>query len=150
MGAVGLNAFLVSTLVFIISMHTFYQNIHAQQNQITPSSSSVTSPATRILTVGVPWKTMFTEFVSVEKNGTNFTVGGFCVKVFEAAIETLNYSVRYIPVGDGIIEPNYDDDLIQKIVQEVYIYIYKTAVLSVSHSRINSKIHHSNIKRSFM
>ena len=42
--------------------------------------------------------TSFTEFISVEGNGTNFTVGGFCVKVFEAAIQTLNYSVHYIPL----------------------------------------------------
>ena len=58
-------------------------------------------------------------------NGTNFTTyGGFCVKVFEAAIQTLNYSFQYIPVGNGITEPNYDDDLIRQIVLRVYcIYI---------------------------
>lgn len=118
MKAVGLKAFLGPTLIFMSCMHTFYQNTDAQQNQITPSSS-ITSPTAITLRVGVPWKTMFTEFVSVEKNGTTFTVGGFCVKVFEAAIETLNYTVHYIPVGDGTIEPDYDDDLIQKILEKV-------------------------------
>jgi ionotropic glutamate receptor len=68
------------------------------------------------LKVGVPWKTTFTELVSVENNGTNFTFGGFCVKVFEEAIKTLNYSVHYIPLGNGITEPSYDDDLLRKIL----------------------------------
>lgn len=115
MADVGLSKSLVPSLMFMMCMYTFFQNIRAVQNISTPSSSLI-SPSTRILKVGVPWKTGFKEFVSVEKNGANFTVGGFCVKVFEAAIQTLNYSVHYIPVGNGITEPSYDDDLIRKIL----------------------------------
>eukprot|EP00253_Pinus_taeda_P012034 PITA_12034 len=72
----------------------------------------MSSPSTRLLKVGVPWnKFMFREFVSVEKKGTNFIVEGFCVKVFEASIKTLNYSVNYIPYDNS----SYDN-IIRQIV----------------------------------
>ena len=93
---VGLAPFVVS-LMFMICMHTYFHNIYALQSHSTPSSS-MNSTSTRKLKVGVPWKTGFREFVSVKKNGTNYIFGGFCVKVFEAAIQTLNYSVHYIPL----------------------------------------------------
>jgi len=97
MKGVGLASF-VASLVFMICMHTFFKSIHALQNHGT---------STRILKVGVPWKRVFTEFVSVEKNGTNFNVGGFCVKVFEASIQRLDYSVHYIP-NNGYASSDYD------------------------------------------
>jgi len=108
MAVAGSSKSLVASLLFMICMYTFFHNIHAQQKLI----------------VAVPWKTEFTEFVSVEKVGTNFTFGGFCVMVFEEAIRTLNYSVNYIKVGNGTTEPSYDDELIRKIVQGVYICIF--------------------------
>jgi hypothetical protein len=67
----------------------------------------------RILRVDVPWKRYFTELVSVGKNETNIT--GFCVEVFEAAIKTLNYSIVYIPFGNGVDAPPSYDNLIQQI-----------------------------------
>lgn len=95
MEGVGLPSLVASLVVMTTCIQTFFTNIHALENLTTPSSKN--SPISRTLKVGVPWNSEFTEFVSVEKNGTNFTAGGFCVKVFEASIKTLNYSIRYIP-----------------------------------------------------
>jgi ionotropic glutamate receptor len=105
MKGVGLASF-VASLVFMICMQAFFKNIHALQNHSTPFF--ISSPSTRILKVGVPWKLAVDEFVSIEKNGTNFTVGGFCVKVFEEAIKTLNYSVQYIPLKLSTNKSEFD------------------------------------------
>lgn len=111
------GVYVVAFLLFMISMHTFSQNIHALQNSPAPTPS-MCSPDKKILTIGVPRKTAFFEFVSIVENGRNLSYGqngkilsygGFCVKVFEEVMNTLNYSFNYIAVGDGVTEPNYDD-----------------------------------------
>lgn len=100
----------VASIVFTMCLHSFFKNANALKNHRAPS------PATRILKVGVSWRQEFTEFVSVEKNGTNFIVGGFCVKVFEASIKPLNYSVNYIPYYNYF---SYDDIIRQIVLKNV-------------------------------
>jgi ionotropic glutamate receptor len=97
-------------------MDTFHQNLYAHSTpSLSISSPSPYNPSPYNLKIGVPWKTEFTEFVTVRKDITGFNITGFCVEVFNMAIDTLNiaapvqYSVQYIPFGDGINEPNYDD-----------------------------------------
>ncbi|KAK9164896.1 hypothetical protein Scep_000087 [Stephania cephalantha] len=61
------------------------------------------------LTIGVPYRVGFREFVSQVK-GTD-TVKGFCIDVFLAAINLLPYGLPYkfVPYGDGRKNPNYDE-----------------------------------------
>jgi hypothetical protein len=140
MECVGLPSFAAS-LVFMICMYTFFQTIHALQNH---------STGTRLLKVGVPARTDYEEFISVEKNGPNITVGGFSVKVFEASIKTLNYSVHYIPI-DAHTAFSYDsiiDQIVLKVEVLSVIGSLDCFVLLIGNS--SSSKHHSNILISFM
>ena len=97
----------------MVSIHMFYEktiHAHALENQTT------------VLRVGVVQKRYFRELVSAGKNGTNPT--GFCVEVFKKAIEPLNLTVEYITYGNGADPPPSYDELIQLIVDKVYLYSY--------------------------
>ncbi|KAK9164736.1 hypothetical protein Syun_005638 [Stephania yunnanensis] len=61
------------------------------------------------LTIGVPYRVGFREFVSQVKDTD--TVKGFCIDVFLAAINLLPYGLPYkfVPYGDGRKNPNYDE-----------------------------------------
>ena len=111
MEGVGLSKSLVASLLFMICMYT---------------PSSMSSPTTKLLKVGVPFQTNFTKFVSInaEENETNVTVGGFCVEVFEVAIQTLNYSMHYIPII-------YEDYAKANEISSYYDYAINQIVLKV-------------------
>ncbi|XP_062001244.1 glutamate receptor 2.1-like [Rosa rugosa] len=67
------------------------------------------------LRIGIPVKEGYTEFVKITKDpSTNvMDVTGFCIDVFEAALELLPYSLSYefVPFAnvDGTSAGNYDD-----------------------------------------
>jgi ionotropic glutamate receptor/U3 small nucleolar RNA-associated protein 19 len=75
------------------------------------------------LKIGVPNRVSYRQFVSVD-NQTE-TVGGFCIDVFAAAINLLQYPVtyRFIPFGNGRENPSYTE-LISRIVTNVSSIFY--------------------------
>lgn len=70
------------------------------------------------LKIGVPNRVSYTAYVSKDKNPPG--VRGYCIDVFEAAIELLPYPVprAYILYGDGRRNPSYDN-LINEVVENV-------------------------------
>lgn len=62
----------------------------------------------RQLRIGIPRRVGFQDFVSIVK-GTD-VAQGYCIDVFLAAVSLLPYAVPYkfIPLGDGHTNPNYD------------------------------------------
>jgi ionotropic glutamate receptor len=73
------------------------------------------------LTIGVPIKIGYPEFVSAKTDSAGVTTyHGFCIDVFETAITYLPYAVSYkfVPFGNGSVMPNYNE-LIEKIVTKV-------------------------------
>lgn len=70
------------------------------------------------LKIGVPNRASYRQFVSVDNN--TGTVRGFCIDVFVAAANLLQYPVpfKFVPFGDGSQNPSYPE-LINKIVTNV-------------------------------
>ncbi|EHA8586315.1 glutamate receptor 3.5-like [Cocos nucifera] len=68
------------------------------------------------LRIGVPNKVSFKQFVS-NNSGTD-NVSGYCIDVFNTAINLLPYPVpcSFIPIGDGLTNPNYDE-LVNMVAQ---------------------------------
>ncbi|XAR64273.1 hypothetical protein NMG60_11024549 [Bertholletia excelsa] len=62
-----------------------------------------------VLRIGVPISVSFKEFVSQVKSSNTFQ--GFCIDVFESALDLLPYAVPYqfIPYGDGKKTPSYTE-----------------------------------------
>ncbi|CAL5427070.1 unnamed protein product [Camellia sinensis] len=99
-----------------------------------PGSSTTTSKGWLVrksgkkLRIGVPPKSRYKELVNVERNPqTNATtVTGFCVDVFNAAIEALKYELPYefIPFEDanGETAGTYNDLVYQVYLQRNYKY----------------------------
>ncbi|XP_027187243.1 glutamate receptor 3.4 isoform X2 [Cicer arietinum] len=77
----------------------------------------------RQLRIAVPHRISYLEFVSKDKNPPG--VRGYCIDVFEAAINLLPYPVprRYILYGDGNRNPNYN-----QLVNDVALNIYDATV----------------------
>ncbi|XP_023632761.1 glutamate receptor 3.4 isoform X2 [Capsella rubella] len=69
------------------------------------------------LRIGVPNRVSYTDYVSKDKNPPG--VRGYCIDVFEAAIELLPYPVprTYILYGDGKRNPSYDN-LVNEVVAD--------------------------------
>ncbi|CAI0434809.1 unnamed protein product [Linum tenue] len=76
------------------------------------------------LRIGVPIRVSFKEFVSPVR-GTPDKFQGFCIDVFTAAVNLLQYPVPYqfVPVGDGKKNPSYMD-----IVNSVYNGVLDAAI----------------------
>ncbi|XP_073279779.1 glutamate receptor 3.4-like isoform X2 [Primulina huaijiensis] len=79
------------------------------------------------LRIAVPYRVVFTEFVT--KDNGALGVRGYCIDVFEAAIQLLSYPVlhQYILYGDGKSNPSYTD-----LVNDVAENRYDTAVGDVT------------------
>ncbi|XP_050365342.1 glutamate receptor 2.8-like [Argentina anserina] len=81
------------------------------------------------LRIGVPVKDGFTEFVKITKDpNTNRTaVTGFCIDVFNAAVELLPYALPYefIPFenSSGLMDGSYDD-----LIYQVYLKKFDAVV----------------------
>jgi len=75
------------------------------------------------LKIGVPIRVSYKEFVS-RVSGTNDMFKGFCIDVFQAAINLLPYPVPYqfAGFGDGIQNPNYTD-LVDMIAAGVSVFL---------------------------
>ncbi|XP_020531609.1 glutamate receptor 3.4 isoform X2 [Amborella trichopoda] len=65
------------------------------------------------LRIGIPNRMSYTDFVSVKGSGKP---EGFCIDVFDAAVNLLPYAVphTFIPFGNGIKNPSYDE-LVRKV-----------------------------------
>eukprot|EP00850_Spirogloea_muscicola_P009020 SM000049S16791 [mRNA] locus=s49:744747:762811:- [translate_table: standard] len=61
------------------------------------------------LIIAVPYKQGYKEFVSVGDGTGNDRFQGYCIEIFRAALEQLDYNVPYMFVsfGDGSTTPNY-------------------------------------------
>ncbi|KAM5554250.1 glutamate receptor 3.6 [Rosa sericea] len=66
----------------------------------------------RKLRIGVPHGVSYPEFVGIK--GTDFS--GYCIEVFQAALNELPYGVpyKYVPFGDGIKNPE-NNDLLHRV-----------------------------------
>jgi ionotropic glutamate receptor len=77
------------------------------------------------LKIGVPIKHVFTEFVKVEfDNSCNSSnVTGFCIDVFKAVVNKLDYALPYdfIPYGNNFRTESYDD-----LTNQVYLKVPST------------------------
>ncbi|KAJ6802351.1 glutamate receptor 3.1-like [Iris pallida] len=71
------------------------------------------------LRIGVPHRVNYKEFVSKEQ--VSSTPKGFCIDVFTAAVNLLPYPVpyRFISLGNGHDNPNYDD-LVNMIAEDAF------------------------------
>ncbi|KAK9151823.1 hypothetical protein Syun_010132 [Stephania yunnanensis] len=71
------------------------------------------------LRIGVPNRVTYKEFV--EKDNSPAGVKGFCIDVFEAALNLLQYPVphTYILFGNGSRNPKYDD-LVYSVSQNIF------------------------------
>ncbi|WZZ56554.1 hypothetical protein YC2023_056661 [Brassica napus] len=71
----------------------------------------------KLLKIAVPNRVSYKDYVSKDKNPPG--VRGYCIDVFEAAIELLPYPVprNYILYGDGKKNPSYDN-LINEVVAD--------------------------------
>ncbi|KAG2613710.1 glutamate receptor 3.4-like isoform X1 [Panicum virgatum] len=91
---------------------SFVQRLH---NVVWPGDSTTTPKGWvfpnngQPLRVGVPMKASFKELVAGGRGPNNVT--GYCVDIFNAAINLLPYPVpcQFITIGDGTKNPNYDD-----------------------------------------
>jgi ionotropic glutamate receptor len=75
----------------------------------------------RPLTIGVPNKVGYQEFVGISTDSNNQTTyTGYCIDVFEKALALLPYAVSYnfVTFGNGSITPNYDD-LVEQVAEKV-------------------------------
>lgn len=74
------------------------------------------------LKIGVPRKAGYNELVSITIDANNVTTySGFCIQVFETALNYLPYAVPYSyeMLGDGITTPEYNK-LIEKLADQEY------------------------------
>ncbi|KAF3337044.1 glutamate receptor 3.5-like protein [Carex littledalei] len=91
------------------------------------------------LRIGVPNKVSFKQVVSRGSNsGSNSNASGFCIDVFNAAIKLLPYPVpcSFILIGDGTVNPNYDDvvnmvaqDELDAVVGDIAIVKNRTRIV---------------------
>ncbi|KAI5077416.1 hypothetical protein GOP47_0007240 [Adiantum capillus-veneris] len=75
------------------------------------------------LKIGVPLKAGYTQIVGVSNDTTtnSTSVHGFCISVFQAALNYLPYAVPYdfVLVGDGVTTPTYND-LVSSLAEQKY------------------------------
>jgi glutamate receptor, ionotropic, plant len=79
-------------------------------------------PSSYELRIGVPDRVSYQQFVSYDEVTNTFK--GYCVDVFQKAVDLLPYPVpyRFVPFGDGKKNPNYTD-LCYKVGSNVSLYI---------------------------
>ncbi|KAH7373087.1 hypothetical protein KP509_17G036400 [Ceratopteris richardii] len=73
----------------------------------------------RPLKIAVPNKAGFKQFVSWSGNSSN-VFNGFCIDVFQMALNYLPYSVPYTFVPFGINGPPVYDDMIDRLAEKIY------------------------------
>ncbi|KAK1326697.1 Glutamate receptor 3.7 [Acorus calamus] len=72
----------------------------------------------KVLRVGVPNRASYIAF-STESKSTH-KIEGYCIDVFKAALKYIPYAVpyRFVPVGDGLSNPNYDE-LVNMVAENI-------------------------------
>ncbi|KZV17709.1 glutamate receptor 3.4 [Dorcoceras hygrometricum] len=87
------------------------------------------------LRIAVPYRVFFTEFVT--KDNGALGVRGYCIDVFEAAIQLLPYPVlhQYILYGDGKRNPSYKD-LVNDVAQNRYDAAVGDVTITTNRTRI--------------
>ncbi|XP_057516993.1 glutamate receptor 3.3-like [Amaranthus tricolor] len=88
------------------------------------------------LKIGVPVRHSFKEFVS-RVPGRNDMFKGFCVDVFQAAVNLLQYPVPYefVAFGDGHKNPNYTD-LVNGISTGIFDAVVGDVTITTSRTKI--------------
>jgi len=87
------------------------------------------------LQIAVPNRVSYKEFVSNDKDPPG--VKGYCIDVFEAAIELLPYPVlhNYVLYGDGLRNPSFDDlvyDVAQSVSTTICLLLSLESLFSLS------------------
>ncbi|XP_073150455.1 glutamate receptor 3.5-like [Henckelia pumila] len=87
------------------------------------------------LQIAAPYRVAFTEFVT--KDNGALGVKGYCIDVFEAAIQLLPYPVphQYILYGDGRRNPSYKD-LVNDVAQKKYDAAVGDVTITTNRTRI--------------
>ncbi|XP_073296979.1 glutamate receptor 3.5-like isoform X1 [Primulina huaijiensis] len=87
------------------------------------------------LRIAVPYRVAYTEFLT--KDNGALGVKGYCIDVFEAAIQLLPYPVphRYILYGDGQRNPSYKD-LVNDVAQNKYDAAVGDVTITTNRTRI--------------
>ncbi|KAJ0809595.1 putative periplasmic binding protein-like I [Helianthus annuus] len=82
------------------------------------------------LRIGVPMLVGFEDFLTVEQNPlTNETIAkGFCVDVFNAAIEALSYEVPYVFVPFSVANKKPNSETYNQLIYEVYLQNFDAVV----------------------
>ncbi|MCO5556251.1 hypothetical protein L7F22_009797 [Adiantum nelumboides] len=87
----------------------------------------------RRLKIGVPLKRGYNQIVGVGNETTNNTsIHGFCISVFQAALNHLPYAVPYdfVMIGDGVTTPTYNDLVLRLAQQEYDAIVGDVAILA--------------------
>ncbi|GAB4825156.1 hypothetical protein Ancab_008031 [Ancistrocladus abbreviatus] len=87
------------------------------------------------LQIGVPYRVSFKEVVSKDKDPPG--VSGFCIDVFEAAVNLLPYPVphNYVLYGDGLRNPEFSD-LVNDVAQNKYDAAVGDITITTNRTRI--------------
>ncbi|VAH51798.1 unnamed protein product [Triticum turgidum subsp. durum] len=87
------------------------------------------------LKIGVPNRASYRQFVSVDNNSG--TVRGFCIDVFVAAANLLQYPVpfKFVPFGDGSQNPSYPD-LINNILTNEFDAVVGDIAIVTNRTRV--------------
>ncbi|VAH36492.1 unnamed protein product [Triticum turgidum subsp. durum] len=87
------------------------------------------------LKIGVPNRASYRQFVSVDNNSG--TVRGFCIDVFVAAANLLQYPVpfKFVPFGDGSQNPSYPD-LINNILTNDFDAVVGDIAIVTNRTRV--------------
>ncbi|GAB4825155.1 hypothetical protein Ancab_008030 [Ancistrocladus abbreviatus] len=87
------------------------------------------------LQIGVPYRVSYKEVVSKDKDPPG--VSGFCIDVFEAAVNLLPYPVphNYVLYGDGLRNPEYSD-LVNDVAQNKYDAAVGDIIITTTRTRI--------------
>ncbi|XP_078149349.1 glutamate receptor 3.4-like isoform X1 [Carex rostrata] len=108
------------------SNHELYSVIWPGQTTATPKGWVFPNNG-KSLRIGVPYRASYKEFVSKDNSPTG--VQGYCIDVFQAAVNLLPYPVPYkfILFGNGKENPNYSE-----LVQNVANHVFDAAVGDIS------------------
>ncbi|GAB4824957.1 hypothetical protein Ancab_007829 [Ancistrocladus abbreviatus] len=87
------------------------------------------------LQIGVPYRVSFKEVVSKDKDPPG--VSGFCIDVFEAALNLLPYPVphNYVLYGDGLRNPEFSD-IVNDVAQNKYDAVVGDITITTNRTRI--------------
>lgn len=96
------------------------------------------------LQIAVPYRVSYPDFVT--KDTGPLGARGYCIDVFEAAVQLLPYPVphRYVLYGDGKRNPSYDN-LVNDVAQNVSIYCLLLLIKFLPNRKTDVSFHSTEI-----